>query len=317
MYEPYESSLSMILSPLPESTSNPNARMNLSNLPTPANQDVSTASRESAPAPELSQVFGPRLVTLCDGRPGLRGGLQAEICDSGSGEICENSCLDFVASDASLDRFDEIISPEGWRLDHYRRNPVFQNAHQYGDVIFTLGKALVTEVRMVAGRPALYQRIEFAVEVNPMARIAYGLYRGKFLNAVSVGFIPIRWQDGAASGASADGQPPFRRKYLEQELLEVSAVGIPANPEALQLGLKAGAIQKADLGELLEVLRAMAGASVENFLTDRSERTDRSDQQFRGDREGARADTSALGPGANEAQLLRLARELRRMLRRA
>ena len=84
-----------------------------------------------------------------------------------------------------------------------------------------------------------------------MARIAYGLYKGKFLNAVSVGFIPIRWETGSAEAG-------YRRKFLEQELLEVSAVGIPANPEALQLGLKAGAFQRADLHELVELLKGLA-----------------------------------------------------------
>src|SRR5208282_4934283 len=128
--------------------------MNLPNPPSPENPDASTTTHDSAPAPELSRVFGQRLVALCDGRPGLRGGLEADICEAPAGDLRDNpgnSCLDFVASDASLDRFNEIISPEGWHLDQYRRNPVFQNAHQYGDVIFTLGKALLTEVRTVAG----------------------------------------------------------------------------------------------------------------------------------------------------------------------
>ena len=35
----------------------------------------------------------------------------------------------------------------------------------------------------------------------------------------------------------------------------MSAVGIPANPNALQLGLKAGAIEKRDLEELMDWLR--------------------------------------------------------------
>ncbi len=47
----------------------------------------------------------------------------------------------------------------------------------------------MTEVRAVGERQALCQRVEFATEVNPVARIAYGLYRGGFLRAVSVGFI--------------------------------------------------------------------------------------------------------------------------------
>ena len=210
-----------------------------------------------APAPA---EFGERLIPLCDGRRGLRGGLRVDIREPGvAGRLSEiddtpgpspsseGAVLDFVASNESLDRYDEIVVAGGWALENYRRNPVFQNAHQYGDIIFTLGKALLTEVR----GQSLYQRIEFATQVNPMARIAYGLYRGKFLNAVSVGFIPLRWENGDESSG-------FRRRYLEQELLEVSAVGIPANPEALQLGLKSGAIERSDLKDLLELTLARA-----------------------------------------------------------
>src|SRR5579872_4203307 len=58
--------------------------------------------------------------------------------------------LDFIASDETLDRFGDVICASGWHLDTYRRNPVFQNAHQYGDILFTLGKALITEVRLAA-----------------------------------------------------------------------------------------------------------------------------------------------------------------------
>src|SRR6266404_1143889 len=162
-----------------------------------------TLSRSDAPTD-----FSARLIPLCDGRPGLRGTMSVEVREpslsssggEGQGEEALNSigdnscnsCLDFISSDETLDRYSEIISAAGWKLDSYQRNPVFQNAHQYGDVIFTLGRALLTEVR--AGK--LFQRIQFATDVNPMARIAHGLYRGKFLNAVSVGFIPLRWQEG-------------------------------------------------------------------------------------------------------------------------
>jgi hypothetical protein len=50
--------------------------------------------------------------------------------------------------------------------------------------------------------------------------------------------------------------PAYRRKYLEQELLEVSAVAIPANPNALALALKSGSVEKSDLRETLDLLRA-------------------------------------------------------------
>jgi hypothetical protein len=109
--------------------------------------------------------------------------------------------LDFISSDETLDRYDEIIVAAGWHLENYLRNPVFQNSHQYGDILFTLGKALITEIRTIPSpfsllpSPCLFQRIEFAVDANPMARIAYALYKFSFLRAVSVGFIPLRWQN--------------------------------------------------------------------------------------------------------------------------
>jgi hypothetical protein len=227
--------------------------------------------------------------------------------------------LDFISSDETLDRYDEIIVASGWRLDNYRRNPVFQNSHQYGDILFTLGKALINEVRQGApsgstlhaprSTPYLFQRIEFAVEANPMARIAYGLYLPGFLNCMSVGFFPIRWQNAddlaersadilsAVSQSSAlpgvnpprvlsltpalsaetgpartevsssvvrspvvSGRTVYRRKYLEQELLEVSAVAIPANPNALALALKSGSVEKSDLRETLDLLRSICGS---------------------------------------------------------
>ena len=226
----------------------------------------------------------PDLIPLYDSRPGLRTLLQVEVREgvvspaSAQDDQLSTSdsqpILDFIASTATLDRYHEIIEPAGWRLDSYRKNPVFQNAHNYGDILFTLGRAVSTEVRNIEGRQALFQRIQFATEVNPVARIAYGLYKGGFLNAVSVGFIPLRWEDGKGErGAESEEQGAAdqihltaekaaapRRRYLEQELLEVSAVAIPANPDALALGVKAGAVTRSDLREAVELFRALAGA---------------------------------------------------------
>jgi hypothetical protein len=236
-----------------------------------------------------------------------------------------------------LDRYHEVIEPAGWRLESYRRNPVFQNAHNYGDILFTLGKALCTEVRMVNGGPALFQRIQFATEVNPVARIAYGLYKGGFLNAVSVGFIPLRWEDGTHGTNGTDATARPRRRYLEQELLEVSAVAIPANPDALALGLKSGAVAKGDLQATLELLRGLAGdapaANADlNAVRQESAVPQNSVLQVVGNRDAldvgqrpptgksAIQQTGGLRYGCGQAlnyQFLNLARELRRLLRRA
>jgi HK97 family phage prohead protease len=198
--------------------------------------------------------FSGRLITLNDGRAGIRGGMHVEIrepSDSQPSTLNSQPVLDFIASDESLDRYNETISAAGWKLGNYQRNPVFQNAHQHGDIIHTLGRAITTEVRVgttSTSSPCLFQRIQFATDINPMAKIAYNLYRGKFLNAVSVGFVPIRWENGTEKTA-------YTRKFVEQELLEVSAVAIPANPNALTLGLKSGAIEKSDLRDCYDLFR--------------------------------------------------------------
>ena len=326
----------------------------------------------------------PDLIPLHDNRPGVRAMLQVEIRDpaisslpslpsvespsaqrldaSQPSTLNSQPCLDFIASTATLDRYQEIIEPCGWRLDSYRRNPVFQNAHNYGDVLFTLGKALVTEVRSGPSTinnqqsTHLFQRIQFATEVNPVARIAYGLYRGGFLNAVSVGFIPLKWEDAtgqehtpgralspkapspcgfgepalpareaAQQLSTLNSQPstPARRRYLEQELLEVSAVAIPANPDALALGVKSGAVAKADLKETLELLRVIsdsltfhpgrAGSPQPAGAVGRAG----SPQPASGPSTINHQPSTRSQPSTLNSQLLQLARELRRVMRRA
>lgn len=249
---------------------------------------------------EIPNPMSQRLVRMIDGRLGLRGAMRVEVRepapDSQLSPLNAQPVLDFIASDETPDRFGEVILAAGWRIENYRRNPVFQNAHQYGDVVHTLGRALVTEVRPAgrgSGSAHLFQRIEFAVDVNPLARIAYGLYKGKFLSAVSVGFIPLRWE--APPDPDRAG---YRRRYLEQELLEVSAVAIPANPNALRLGLKTGAIEKADVNAVLELVR--------RWKT----------QEFRSEPAATDPHAGASGVRGDEAQLLQLARALREILRR-
>src|SRR5439155_19641155 len=58
--------------------------------------------------------------------------------------------LDFRSSDQTLDRYQEIITVAGWRLDNYRKNPVVQNAHSYWSLADTIGKSLITEVRSLS-----------------------------------------------------------------------------------------------------------------------------------------------------------------------
>jgi hypothetical protein len=83
--------------------------------------------------------------------------------------------------------------------------------------------------------PALIQRVQFATkEQYAFADTIFNLYRGKFLNAVSVGFIPLEQPEPILD---ADGRSTGGYEFTSQELLELSAVPIPANPEAVARAL--------------------------------------------------------------------------------
>ena len=238
----------------------------------------------------LEMVFGQRLVQLNGGQLGLRGGLQVKTsvpADAGSEPVVE-----FVSSDETIDRYNEVISAKGWELGRYRQNPVFQDSHDYSTILRTIGRADSTEVR----GNHLYQRMVFAVNENPLAKIGYAMYRGGFLHAVSVGFIPIEWEKG-------DG---YARRYLKQELLETSAVAIPANPNALELAYKSGAVEKSDLKELGQILKHLI-----------SQPSTQNSQLLCTDPAASLTDTCALGDGGDEAHLVHLMRETAAICRRA
>lgn len=130
-------------------------------------------------------------------------------------------------SDSTLDRLGTIIRADGYVLDNYRKNPVVLNGHNVEDIMGVIGRAKRTWVE----GDSLMQEWQFAVHANPVARIAYHLYAGGFCRAASVRCIPLEWIDGRPK----DG---FVRMLIRQELTEVSACGVPLNPNALVRALK-------------------------------------------------------------------------------
>ena len=149
----------------------------------------------------------------------------------------------------------------------------------------------------------MLQTWKFASQENPFAKIARDLYRGGYLRAASVGFVPIRWEDGKDKSA-------FKRKYVEQELLEVSAVGIPANPNALALAVKDGAVEKSDLRELGVIIRHL------DAIPERGVNTALQSKKFCNDQAGLAADARAPGRETDGAQWLQLVREVRELAER-
>lgn len=125
-----------------------------------------------------------------------------------------------VASDGTMDRDGEVISMDAWRLDNFLKNPVLLWAHDYSEM--PIGK--VTAIRTDTGK--LVFEAQYAVEHSEKAAQVFGMFKDGFLNAFSVGFAPQKWENG-------DGTTTPWRTFTEVELLEISAVPVPANPNAL------------------------------------------------------------------------------------
>lgn len=124
-----------------------------------------------------------------------------------------------TASSNDIDRDREIVQPSAFKdtIKTYMDNPVILAFHDHHS--FPIGKA--TEYTI--GSKYLRLKIEFAD--TDRGREAKYLYDNGFMNSFSIGFIPKVWED------KEDGI----RVYKEAELLEVSAVPIPANSAARML----------------------------------------------------------------------------------
>ena len=140
----------------------------------------------------------------------------------------ESRVVEFVGSDETVDRSGDVVSVEGWDLEQFKKNPVILFGHRYGEP--PVGKAL--DVYKENGR--LKFKVQFAsAEEYPFADTVYRLVKGGYIKATSVGFIPKAWEDyGVQEGEEAGMRKP-RRRYTKQELLELSVVSVPANPNAL------------------------------------------------------------------------------------
>jgi len=149
----------------------------------------------------------------------------------------DSRVVQFTASDETVDRYGTVITVKGWDLANYRKNPVFLFGHDYRSPWSVMGRTVDVKKNVEEGR--LEMDVMFMPEeMSAVADFVFKLYSSKppFLNSVSVGFLPIKWEEVKDEDQEGLKQSGSKRKawlrYLQQELLELSAVTVPANPGA-------------------------------------------------------------------------------------
>lgn len=180
------------------------------------------------------QTKDPKRVAMCKT-------LEAMQKDGGDVIICKDNVeikapnadgtISVIASTEDRDRDGDVIMAGGWDLKDFKKNPVIMWAHDYSQL--PIGRAHNT--RKEDGK--LISDMEFTThDVNPLGATVRRMFELKFLNAVSVGFKPAKFEP-----LDKDTQDLYAGiRFLKQSLLEYSAVPIPSNPNALANAKAAG-----------------------------------------------------------------------------
>ncbi|QAT40843.1 HK97 family phage prohead protease [Clostridium sp. JN-9] len=142
-----------------------------------------------------------------------------------------NHIIEMVGSTEDYDRVGDKMLMTGAKLQNYLKNPVILANHNYGDSErpTVIGRAL----SVVIQNSQLIFKIQFADTDN--GREWFYLYSNGYMNASSIGFIPLKYKPNDQGGYD----------FKEWELLELSLVAVPCNPNAIQRAFEDGKISKA------------------------------------------------------------------------
>ncbi len=160
-----------------------------------------------------------------------------------------NRIIEMIGSDESFDRVGDKMYMSGADLTNYKKNPVIIANHNYGytEKPSVIGRAL--DVNIVGSK--MIFKVQFAETDN--GKEWFYLYANKYMNASSIGFIPKEYKPNDQGGYD----------FIKWELLELSMVAVPCNPNAVQRAFTDGHISKA----LFDLINKNNESEVENMTS--------------------------------------------------
>ena len=144
--------------------------------------------------------------------------------------------FDVVATTEDTDRDNEVIKVNWWDSKNWEKNPVILANHSY-----TIENIIWKGLKFYTSSWQKRLKGVFS-KSNPLWVLAKNLYQEWMLKTVSVGFIPMKRSE-------------MDYKIIEKaELLEVSFVAVPCNPNAVSLDSKTytEAVEKGLIKEIQE-----------------------------------------------------------------
>ena len=166
--------------------------------------------------------------------------LPIEIKDLGERSV------QFTISKEVVDRDGDILRAGGVDFTNYMKNPVFLSFHNSRE--FPLGKVTKFWVEGNAVKAIVYFPTIEELSTNPeqasekakLVDFCFHCYKTGMLNAVSVGFIPLEWTETKGG-----------YDITKWELLEFSAVAVPANQDAIAEAVKSFGLDESVVKDFL------------------------------------------------------------------
>ena len=150
-------------------------------------------------------------------------------------EELEERTVRFKISSEVVDRDGDILIAKGCNFENFKKNPQFLGFHNYHEYPLGIPKNWGVEDNAVycdVYFPTIEELStdkESASEKAKLVDFTYHCYKTGMLNAVSVGFIPMDAVPNKETGGAI---------VNEWELLEFSAVTVPANQDAIAQAVK-------------------------------------------------------------------------------
>ena len=177
-------------------------------------------------------------------------------------EEMEERTVRFTISKEVVDRDGDIIRADGIDLTNFNKNPVFLLCHDSHDLpvgkvkkVWVEGKAVKADVYFpkleeLSSDPAL------ASEKAKLSDFVFHCYKTGMLNAVSIGFIPLEYEETKTG-----------YDVIKWELLEFSAVPIPANQDAIAEAVKSFGLDESVVKDFFTTQKSGKRISAETKAT--------------------------------------------------
>jgi HK97 family phage prohead protease len=136
----------------------------------------------------------------------------------------ESRVIRFVVSTGSPDRDNDVVVQAGIDTSAYEKCNVLLWGHDSSEL--PIGKCIAIGLNADGNLEAAFQMVPADMPVvGDRAEAVFRMCKEGFLFATSIGFVPTEWERSTERDSGYN--------FLKTQLLEISVVSVPAQPEAL------------------------------------------------------------------------------------